>query len=60
MSLFLSDEAVCVGVDDWGTSGDDGRKAMTTGKQLVTAVLLLTLMLLTVCWGKECKDVSSL
>ena len=53
VSLFSSDKAVCVGVDDWGTSGDnrstddDDWETTGDGSVIVNCVLLLT-----VCVGE--------
>ena len=48
VSLFSSDKAVCVGVDDWETSGDNRRtddddwETTGDGSVIVDCVLLLT------------------
>ena len=62
VSLFLSDEAVCFGVDGRRTSDDDWE---TTGYSsvIIDCVLLLAMYVGewggVLYWGKECKDVSS-
>ena len=53
MSLFLSDEAVCVGVDDWGTSGDDRRTSDDDwGTTSDGSVIIGCVLFLTVCVGE--------
>ena len=53
MPLFSSAEAVCVGVDDWRTSGD-GRRAIddeweTTGDD---SIIVACVLFLPLCVGK--------